>query len=270
MSHTDQGDRAVLNNSPHMRFRDLRFRDRAKILARMILVAGLAGLAAAAAPAPASAQNLFDFFFSNARRPSPPPSVTAYADPQSDARPNDPGPRVDTGPAVSYCVRLCDGRFFPIQRSAATPIEVCNSFCPAAKTKIFSGGSIDHAVARDGSRYADLSNAFVYRNKVVPGCSCNGKDGFGLANMKAAEDPTLHQGDVVATEDGFVAYSGSHKRSADFTPINSASGVPAESRHQLAQTKIAPASTPAAPSPTTNSAASARDDGNDRQAQLIR
>ena len=150
------------------------------------------------------------------------------------------------GPAVSYCVRLCDGHFFPIQRSAATPVEICNSFCPAAHTKIFSGASIDHAVAHDGTRYADLSNAFVYRTRVVPGCSCNGKDAFGLVNMQAAEDPTLRHGDVVATADGFVAYSGTHKKTADFTPINnSASGVSAESRRQLAQTRIAPASTPA-------------------------
>src|ERR1700681_85325 len=190
-------------------------------LARAMLVAGLAVLATAAAPAPASAQNLVDFFFSGARRPSPPPLATAYADPSQQpfgAKPSDPGPRVETGPAVSYCVRLCDGRFFPIQRSAATPVEICNSFCPASRTKIFSGSSIDHAVARDGARYAELGTAFAYRDHVVPGCTCNGKDAFGLVNMKAAEDPTLRQGDVVATADGFVAYSGTHKRSADFTP----------------------------------------------------
>jgi len=66
-----------------------------------------------------------------------------------------------------------------------------------------------------------------------------------------------------------VAYSGSHKKTADFTPINnSASGVSAESRRQLAQTRIAPASTPVL-APVSNSAASGRD-GNDRQAQLER
>jgi hypothetical protein len=240
-------------------------------LARAILLGGFAALAVAAVPAPAAAQSLFDFFFNGARRPTP-PTAPAYADPQTETygdKPSDLGPRVDVGPAVSYCVRLCDGRFFPIQRSAATPVEICNSFCPAARTKIFSGGSIDHAVAHDGTRYADLSNAFVYRTRVVPGCSCNGKDAFGLVNMQTAEDPTLRHGDVVATADGFVAYSGGHKKGADFTPINnSASGVSAESRRQLAQTRIAPASTPA-PAPVVNSAASGRD-SNDRQAQLER
>ena len=227
----------------------------------------------AAVPAPAAAQNLFDFFFNSVRRPSPPASVTAYADPQPDvfgARSSDSEPRVETGPAVSYCVRLCDGRFFPIQRSAATPVEICNSFCPAARTKIFSGGSIDQAVAHDGTRYADLDSAFVYRTRVVPGCTCNGKDAFGLAPMKPAEDPTLQRGDVVATADGFAAYSGSHKKGAEFTPINSASGVPAESRRQLARTKIAPATSTPAPAAAIASSAAAARDGNDRQAQLGR
>jgi len=242
-------------------------------LARAILVAGLAALAVAAAPTPAAAQNLFDFFFNGARRPAPPPSATAYADPQTEtygALPADPAPRVETGPSVSYCVRLCDGHFFPIQRSAATPVEICNSFCPASPTKVFSGGSIDHAVARDGARYADLGNAFAYRTKIVPGCTCNGKDAFGLAPVKAAEDPTLRQGDVVATADGFVAFNGSQKRGANFTPINSASGVSADSKRQLAQTRIAPASAPTdGPAANLNSAASGRD-RNDRQAQLER
>jgi Protein of unknown function (DUF2865) len=241
------------------------------LFARAICITGLAGLALVAAPAPAGAQSLFDFF-GGARRPSPPPTASAYADPQTETlapKPVDTAPRVETAPAVSYCVRLCDGRFFPIQRSAATPVEICNSFCPASRTKIFSGSSIDHAVARDGARYAELGTAFAYRDHVVPGCTCNGKDAFGLVNMKAAEDPTLRQGDVVATEDGFVAYSGSHKRSADFTPINSASGVSADAKRQLAQTRIAPASAPAGRAETVNSNASARD-GNDRQVQLVR
>jgi hypothetical protein len=240
------------------------------LLARALCIAALAGLTLAAAPAPAAAQSLFDLFFNGARRPAPPPAATAYADPQTGTtaiQPADPAPRVETGPAVAYCVRLCDGHFFPIQRSAATPIEICSAFCPASRTKIFSGSSIDHAVAHDGTRYTELGTAFAYRDHVVPGCTCNGKDAFGLVNMKPAEDPTLRQGDVVATEAGFVAYSGSHKRTANFTPINSASGVSADAKRQLAQTRIAAASTPAARADINSSAAR---DGNDRQAQLVR
>jgi hypothetical protein len=66
---------------------------------------------------------------------------------------------------------------------------------------VFNGSAIDHAVAGNGTRYASLENAFVYREKIVPGCTCNGRDSFGLAKIDVAHDPTLRQGDIVATGD---------------------------------------------------------------------
>ena len=110
------------------------------------------------------------------------------------------------GALVAYCVRLCDGRYFPIQRHTnATPMQLCNAFCPAAKTQVFNGCQIDHAFAANGARYADLENAFVYREKIVPSCTCNGKDSFGLARIDVASDPTLRPGDIVATGDNAKA-----------------------------------------------------------------
>jgi hypothetical protein len=193
-----------------------------------------------AAPAPQpQPQSSFNFFFGGFQRPSA-PTASAYAPEIPDApRPDNVAPRGESG-SVAYCVRLCDGKFFPIQRGNASPVETCNSFCPASQTKIFSGGSIDHAVARDGSRYSDLAGAFLFRTRIVPGCTCNGRDAFGLASVKPAEDPTLRAGDVVATETGFMAYGGSSKRNGNFTPIDQASGASAELRRQLSQTKIAP------------------------------
>jgi hypothetical protein len=237
----------------------------------------LAGMTMAMSVASASAQNPFSFLFGGfggGQRPSPPPWARSYADPNQQpgppgASPTEPAPRADMGGAVAYCVRLCDGRFFPIQRSAATPAEICNSFCPASRTKIFSGSSIDQAVAHDGARYADLASAFVYRSRTVEGCTCNGKDAFGLANMKASEDPTLRPGDVVATEEGFVSYSGAKKRGADFTPIESAAGLSAELRRQLSRTRIAPASPTTRSGPAVSSAAPARE-GSGQRAQLDR
>ena len=104
----------------------------------------------------------------------------------------------------------------------------------------------------------------------MPGCTCNGKDAFGLVTMKAAEDPTLRQGDVVATDQGFVAYSGrgssgkNGKRTAEFTPIDGTSGTAGEWRRQLSQTKIMPNP----PVPAIASAAAA--DAGGRQVQLER
>jgi hypothetical protein len=198
---------------------------------------------------------MFDFLFGPPKRPSPPASASFYADPSSPqynstGRPSEPSAqRVESGPAVSYCVRLCDGRYFPIQRSAATPVQVCSSFCPAAKTKVFSGGGIDHATAHDGTRYSDLPNAFAYRKSKIENCTCNGKDAYGLVNMKAAEDPTLRPGDIVATDSGLVAYSGGssgRKRNAEFTPVESYSGLSADMRRKLSETRVRPTiSTPA-------------------------
>ncbi len=97
-------------------------------------------------------------------------------------------------------MRLCDGRFFPLQRhGGVSTAQACSSFCPASQTKIYRGSSIDHAVAQDGKRYADLSTAFAYREQIVPDCTCNGKDAFGLVNTPVEKDATLQPGDIVAT-----------------------------------------------------------------------
>lgn len=164
---------------------------------------------------PASAQGLFDMLFGGAPRAPRgyvPPQGSAYADPSNPSdRPINPGgssPAASsgTGRAVSYCVRLCDGRYFPIQRHAnANPVQLCSAFCPAAKTQVFNGSQIDHAYASNGARYADIDNAFVYREKIVDNCTCNGKDSFGLARIDVASDPTLRQGDIVATGDNVKA-----------------------------------------------------------------
>lgn len=215
---------------------------------------GLAIVAAlAAVPTIASAQGLFDFLFGARRHSGPPPSANAYADPFPNFSPrlNDPERRAGpSGPASAYCVRLCDGRYFPMQRNAgASPAQLCSSFCPAAETKVFSGGGIDHAVASDGTRYANLRNAFAYRERTVENCTCNGRDAYGLVTLNASSDPTLRHGDIVATNEGFVAYSGGGRRQAgEFTPIASYPGLSAEWRERLAQTKIEPRNaTPVSP-----------------------
>ena len=150
------------------------------------------------------------------------PHVSAYSDPgpvmQERYGPaSTPSISGGTGRYVAYCVRLCDGRHFPMQRhSNATSVQLCNAFCPAAKTQVFNGSAIDHAVAPNGARYADLDNAFVYREKILSGCTCNGKDPFGLAKIDIKSDPTLRRGDIVATGDNqkaaLLAAANAHAR----------------------------------------------------------
>jgi uncharacterized protein DUF2865 len=191
-------------------------------------LAALLALAAGLSVADASAQGLFDFLFGGDRDRYParnlPPQTSSFADPfgLNPAPRRDPGISTNTGRAVSYCVRLCDGRYFPIQRHAsASPAQLCSSFCPAAKTAVFNGSAIDHAVAPNGARYADLDNAFVYRDKIVADCTCNGRDAFGLARIDVASDPTLRPGDIVATAEGLQSYNGGrgNRTAGNFTPV---------------------------------------------------
>jgi hypothetical protein len=121
-------------------------------------------------------------------------------------RPAEPArPRVSYGGGQAYCVRTCDGRYFPITagdgQSRATS---CNSFCPASETKIVYGSSIDQAATENGKPYSELPNAFRYRTELVAGCTCNGKDQIGLAPVKIEDDPTLRKGDIVAGANGLV------------------------------------------------------------------
>jgi hypothetical protein len=175
----------------------------------------------------ASAQFLFDSLLGGSRTqpvsaaPSAPSlSFTDLSGPSSITAP----PGLESGHVVSYCVRLCDGRFFPIQHHAGvTPVQTCNALCPAAKTKIFTGSDIANASASNGERYTRLTNAFLYRKQIVPTCTCNGKDAFGLVTLDVAEDPTLRAGDLVATEDGLQKFTGSHaqlRKSNGSTPVN--------------------------------------------------
>ena len=162
-----------------------------------------------AAPAVAQNENFFEMLFGRQQRPRQyvPPQASPYADPSQSSFGERPAPSSGGGGrAVAYCVRLCDGRYFPIQRHAnANPAQLCSAFCPAAKTQVFNGSQIDHAYAGGGQRYADLENAFVYRQRIVEGCSCNGKDSFGLVRIDVASDPTLRPGDIVSSGDNVKA-----------------------------------------------------------------
>ena len=142
---------------------------------------------------------------------------------------------------MAYCVRLCDGRFFPIETYRNTSAAAqCNSFCPASATMIFSGRGIENAAAGDGRRYTDLPNAFVHRQRIVPGCTCDGRSITGAAHLSVADDPTLRSGDIVATNSGLTVYRGNDaQRQAVFTPIGSAK-ISKRLRNQSADVKVTP------------------------------
>jgi hypothetical protein len=186
----------------------------------------LAAVLCAAAFAPAAqAEDFFSALFGGfgggrSRAPSIPMPFASEGNPfaqQSDARPRGGG-------GQAYCVRSCDGRYFPISASdGQSRAASCSSFCPAGETKIVYGSNIDNAATENGKPYSELPNAFRYRTELVAGCTCNGKDQIGLAAVKIENDPTLRKGDIVAGSDGLmIAGRGADKRGAslNFSPAS--------------------------------------------------
>jgi hypothetical protein len=211
-----------------------------------ISVAALGLAITAGTLAEAQAAGLLESLF-GAFRPSPPASVQAYApDPVTgflDRLTGQNRPQVAAqgdGGSRGFCVRSCDGSYFPVQsRPGMSAAEACSSFCPASPAKLFSGASIENAVSNDGRRYADTENAFLYRTQLVASCTCNGKSPGGLAAIDVKTDTTLRPGDIVATGTGLVAYTGNRtNKVANFTPIDAARFNKAE-REKLANIKIA-------------------------------
>jgi hypothetical protein len=229
-----------------------------------ILVTGITVTTLVTSVATASAQNIFEALFGRLWN-SP---VTSSEDPTPPLH-SPEATRSEGG--VAYCVRLCDGRYFPLQRhSGVSSAQTCSSFCPASATRIYNGNAIDHAVAPDGKRYSELATAFAYRQKIIPGCTCNGRDAFGLVTTPVADDPTLRPGDIVATNAGLMAYNGGPNNST-FTPISTYTGLSADLRRQLTETKIEPAAEgPAPPPPVRQAEATSARNTKNKRAQVDR
>jgi hypothetical protein len=137
--------------------------------------------------------------------PSVPP-VLAYGDNAQIAFPPKLSPRPHRAvppDTSSYCVRICDGRYFPASSiNNESRAEGCSNLCPASETAVFYGSSIERASTKDGKLYSALPDAFRYRRELVPGCTCNGKDVIGLAQIKIEDDRTIRRGDMIASKDG--------------------------------------------------------------------
>ena len=210
----------------------------------MILVAAaaLAG-SVALVPRPAPAEGLFDFLFGGAKQQKAPTQANFFADPLGLNQQAAPQTRV-AGSGPAFCVRSCDGRYFPLTlRGGATPAQMCQAFCPASATKVFFGSRIDGASSATGERYADSDNAFAFRKALRADCTCNGRDPAGLAPVDLTLDTSLRPGDVIATSSGLVAYSGvklGADQTAEFTPVASYPGLTATVRARLGEMKVAP------------------------------
>jgi hypothetical protein len=210
----------------------------------LVAAAALAG-SVALAPRVASAEGLFDFFFGGIQKQQQRqgPQANFFADPFGLNQQPAPPRQVASGSGPAFCVRSCDGKYFPLMRGNASPVQMCQAFCPASVTKVFYGSTIEGASSSTGERYADSENAFAYRRALRADCTCNGRDPAGLAPVDLTLDSSLRPGDVVATTSGLVAYSGVRagaSQTAEFTPVASYPGLTADVRARLGEMKVAP------------------------------
>ncbi len=210
--------------------------------------ATLGVLASGFTPGSASAQDLFSFLFGGPAKPQQQapaaPLASAFADPFGTPAPK---PVQSAGGRSSgYCVRMCDGKYFPVvARGNTSAAQMCQAFCPASTTRLFTGSSNIEYASSNGERYGDIDNAFAYRKALKSDCTCNGREPAGLAPIDLAFDTTLKAGDVVATADGLMAYTGirlGNEQAADFTPVASYPGLTASVRAKLGEMKVAPVS----------------------------
>jgi hypothetical protein len=182
---------------------------------------GAAAVLCVAALAPAAqAQDFFSNFFGGFGRSRAPAIQMPLGDNFQQAQPRQ---RVGGG-GQAFCVRTCDGRHFPVVGSDnQSRVTSCSSLCPSAETKVVYGSNIDNAATENGKPYSEMPNAFRYRNEIVAGCTCNGKDSMGLAQVSIENDPTLRKGDIVAGANGLVVANKSADRrgaSPEFSPAS--------------------------------------------------
>ncbi|MGJ0505694.1 MAG: DUF2865 domain-containing protein [Methylocystis sp.] len=200
----------------------------------------------ALAPAPGEAQGLLEFLFGpdpTARPAYPRPRESA---PARRARahgavgelrfaPPKDGPvggnGFSTDPTVGgFCVRTCDGYFFPLIKSTrATRQQSCELACPAAQMDVFDGPTIETARNRKGQRYSAMPHAFAFRDKAVGACACNDpQTSQSYFERTARRDPTLQSGDVIVETRGAFVYRGSK-----LVPLSNASFMSSALRDRL-------------------------------------
>jgi hypothetical protein len=210
---------------------------------------GLIAAIAVGAPERARAQGLFDVLRGIFGGSGPPPQRTTppmLLDDFPRGGNRVPGddvrvPGDGAGVYAHYCVRLCDGRYFPVPASAgAQSAQLCSAMCPAAKTEIYTGSGIERAATSRGKLYTTLATAFAYRERLVDNCTCTGKDATGLAKIEIESDPTLRPGDIVTTKDGQSVFKGDRRtphKSSEFTPVQPEKRTSSNARRGVRETR---------------------------------
>jgi hypothetical protein len=119
------------------------------------------------------------------------------------------GGDADSMSGGAYCVRVCDGYYFPlIKSSQLSAQQSCDFACPSARVQLYQGASIDQARNAKGERYSALRAAFSFRDKFTARCSCNDPAASRDYYLRLSRrDPTLRSGDIVVGEKGAFIYN---------------------------------------------------------------
>lgn len=235
-------------------------RDRAGAPPRALHTARLFGalvlggfVAALAVPPAVEATGALEFFRADHRAASParqgpldrilPGRVAPRLRPAPAQRQATPRPSAERRPARrvapssrgrTYCVRMCDGYYFPVGELAQRrdlPLHdlACNAGCPGAPTKLFvlppGAEEIEEAKAADGMRYADLPMAQAYTTSIDDTCSCQGPNRRVADRLDIRHDMTLRRGDIIVTKEGPLVYrgrDGQPEELAEFRPFGEA------------------------------------------------
>lgn len=146
--------------------------------------------------------NFFSNLFGN-NNPSPAPNSGEPVGPIDNGG--------QSGTYRTVCVRSCDGFYFPIS-FATVPArfpddeKTCKALCPAADASLFTyrnpGEDMHSAVSLTGQPYSSIPNAFAYRQKFNPTCSCKAAGQTWAEALKNIDDKsTAQQGDITVTEE---------------------------------------------------------------------
>lgn len=156
-------------------------------------------------PAPAASAGWFG------RAPTPTVSHLPATPRQMNTRPTRQGQALagTDGSSRAFCVRSCDGYFFPVGPATSgagrnAQADACGAMCPGATVRLFTArnGAIETARSETGQLYGATATAFRYRERLQPGCSCQASVTQGLARLALTQDHTLRTGDVVVTDQG--------------------------------------------------------------------
>lgn len=219
------------------------------IRSKSMRIAALLALAALAAASPGRAEGLLDFLFGPSD-PAPVPAAPQRAPRDSAAgrraksfqkapvgeirfakpRESDSSSGFSEPSTGGFCVRTCDGYFFPLIKSTkATRQQSCEFACPSAPMEIYDGATIETARNAKGQRYSSLPVAFAFRDRTANNCSCNDpRSSQAYFEKMARSDPTLRSGDVVVEDEGAFVYSGT-----TLVPLRSASFMSSQLRDRL-------------------------------------